>query len=48
MGGAFGIEDKFHHWETGVMDITLIIDAEDVFEGEGPSGLKHGCYFVGL
>ena len=47
-GGTFGVADTLYHWETGILDITFILDTEDVFEGEGPRRLKHDRYFVGL
>ena len=31
-----------------IVDLTFIFDVVDVFEGEGPSRLKHGCSSVGL
>ena len=47
-GGKFGVVDSLHHWETWILHLTFILDAEGVFEGEGTSGLKHGCSFVGF
>ena len=47
-GGAFGVADTLCYWETSILDLTFILDTEDVFEGEGPRRLKHGHSFVGL
>ena len=40
-GGAFGVADTLHVVETGVIDITLILEEEDVLEGDVTRGLKH-------
>ena len=47
-GGAFGVADALHHWETGVRDITFFIGVEDAVEGEGARWLEHISSFVGL
>ena len=46
--GTFGVADTLHLGETGILDLTFILEAEDVLGIEGPSGLKSGRYFVGL
>ena len=34
--------------ETGIIDLTFILEAEDVLEGYVPIRLKHVCSFFGL
>ena len=34
--------DNLHVVETGIIDLTFILEAEDFLEGEGPSRLEHG------
>ena len=47
-GSAFGVADTLYNWELGIIDITFILDADHVFEGEVRRRLKRGYYFVGL
>ena len=45
--GAFGIVDTLHMGETGIIDLTFILEAEDVIEGYVPIRLKHVRYVFG-
>ena len=47
-GGAFDVADALYRWDTGVCDLTFVLGAEDIFEGEGPCWLDHISYFVSL
>ena len=30
-GNNFGVADTLHHWEMGVLYLTVVLDAEDIF-----------------
>ena len=47
-GGSFGILDTLNVGDMGIIDLTLILEADDILEGEVTSGINHGCYFVGI
>ena len=34
--------------ETGIIDLTSILEAEDFLDGEGPRRIKHFRSFIGL
>ena len=46
-GGSFGVAHNLRHWETGIRDLTFVLDVECVFEGEVPRCLKHSISFFG-
>ena len=45
---AFGVSGNLHVSEMGIIDITFILESEDVVEEEGTKGIHHGYYFVDL
>ena len=47
-GGSFGILDTLNVGDMGIIDLTLILEAEYFLEGEVTIRLKHGHSFVGL